>query len=199
MYRIPYQGSKQAIVNKIYNAINNDLGNTNDLFATCKINKIYDLFCGGGAVGYYFYTNGWNVVMNDFNKPLIDLHIKLQNKEISSDLLYKWIDRDEFKELIKRDDWYGALIRQCWSFGNNGLNYLFSKDNEKIKKEAHIFLLENGYKGENNKRIELIKKFKRNDCNNWNNCNSCNNWNNWNIILNFILKITGKLRLIMTA
>jgi site-specific DNA-adenine methylase len=160
-YKIPYQGSKQEIAHKIFDIINKDFGNTNDLFATNKTNKIYDLFCGGGAVGYYFYTKGYNVIMNDFNKSLIDLHIKLHKKEISTDLLYKWIDRDEFFELIKRDDWYGALIRQCWSFGNNGKDFLFGKNIESIKKEAHLFLLKNGYNGNKNKRIELIKKFKQ--------------------------------------
>ena len=43
-FRVPYQGSKQAIVNKMYDIINNDLGNTNCLFADNKITKIYDLF-----------------------------------------------------------------------------------------------------------------------------------------------------------
>lgn len=43
-YKIPYMGSKGLIVDKIYDAINNDLGNTNCLFATNQINTIYDLF-----------------------------------------------------------------------------------------------------------------------------------------------------------
>lgn len=42
IYRLPFQGSKQALVKKIYNAINEDIGNTGDLFGTCKINKIYE-------------------------------------------------------------------------------------------------------------------------------------------------------------
>jgi hypothetical protein len=45
IFRIPYQGSKQAIVKKMYEIINNDLQNHNCLFTQeNKITKIYDLF-----------------------------------------------------------------------------------------------------------------------------------------------------------
>ncbi len=38
MFRIPYMGSKQKIVSKIYDIINQDIGNTACMFATAKIN-----------------------------------------------------------------------------------------------------------------------------------------------------------------
>ena len=145
-YRIPYQGSKQAIVARIYDLINIDVGNTRDLFSTCKIDTINDLFCGGGAVGYYFAQHGWNVVMNDINKPLIELHKVLQMPKdktpLTHELLYKWIEREEFVELIERQDWYGALIRYCWSFGNNGCTYMFGKDIADYKKQGHLYCVD---------------------------------------------------------
>ena len=134
MNRIPYQGSKQSIIKKMFVIINNDLQNHNCLFTqNNKITKIYDLFCGGGAVGYYFHTKGFQVVMNDIQQPLIDLHTKLQ-EGIDKELLYKWISREEFAELKERQDWYGELIRRCWSFGNGGKGYMFGKDIEELKK-----------------------------------------------------------------
>lgn len=154
IYRIPYQGSKQSIVKKIFNIINNDIGNTNDLFETNKINKIYDLFCGGGAIGYYFYNQGWQVYMNDIQKPLIDLHKILQIKEnspLTKELLYKWIDKEDFDILKNRQDWYGELIRLCWSFGNDGRSYLFGKDIVEYKKQLHFVVV--------NKSIEAGHKF----------------------------------------
>lgn len=156
IYRIPYQGSKQAIVEKIYNIINTDLGNTNCLFAGNKITKIYDLFCGGGAVGYYFHQQGYDVVMNDIQQPLIDLHKKLQ-EGIDNELLYKWISREEFSELNKRQDWHGELIRRCWSFGNNGKDYLFGKNIEHYKKQGH-FIVVNKCQDAGRKWLEMIGK-----------------------------------------
>lgn len=103
IYRIPYSGSKQALVKKIYNAINQDIGNTNDLFATTNINTIHDIFTGGGSVGYYFYNQGWSVYMNDIHKPLIELHkvLNMQNSPLTNDLLYKWIPREEFNKIYR--------------------------------------------------------------------------------------------------
>jgi len=167
-YRIPYQGSKQAIIGKIYTAINNDIRNTNCLFAENKITKIYDLFCGGGAVGYYFNQQGYDVVMNDIKQPLIDLHKKLQDG-IDNELLYKWIDREEFRELIKRQDWYGELIRVCWSFGNNGKSYLFGKDIEGYKKQGHLIVV-NKCQDAGRKWLEMIGK--------------SNDWENFNKVYN---------------
>lgn len=156
-YRLPYKGSKQAIVDKIYNAINNDLQNHNCFFTqNSKITKIYDIFCGGGSVGYYFYQNGFEVIMNDIHKPLIDLHRKLQ-EGIDNELLYKWIPREDFFELTKRDDWYGELIRICWSFGNDKKNYLYGKDIENYKKQGH-FIIVNQCREAGKKCLEMIGK-----------------------------------------
>jgi site-specific DNA-adenine methylase len=157
MHRIPYQGSKQAIVKKMYDIINNDLQNHNCLFTQDnKITKIYDLFCGGGAVGYYFYQQGFQVVMNDIQQPLIDLHKKLQ-EGIDNEILYKWISREEFFELIKRQDWYGELIRRCWSFGNGASSYIFGKDIEDYKKQGH-FIVVNKCHDAGRKWLEMIGK-----------------------------------------
>lgn len=142
--RIPYQGSKQAVVDKIYNIISKDLGNYNCLFTQDKRPEhFYDLFCGGGSVGYHFYQHGYKVHMNDINKPLIDLHTVLSMKDnpLTAELLYKWISREEFNELKERQDWYGALIRCCWSFGNGGSAYLFGKDIEEYKRLGHYVVV----------------------------------------------------------
>ena len=140
IYRIPFQGSKQAIVHKIYNAINQDIGNKQDLFATCSIKKIYDLFCGGGSVGYYFAQKGYDVVMNDINSDLIELHKQLQIG-IDKDLLYKWISREEFNDIKTQKGWYAEMIRIYWSFGNGKRSYLYGKDIEDYKKQFHFVVV----------------------------------------------------------
>lgn len=154
IYRIPFQGSKQAIVKKIYDAINQDIGNTNDLFSTCRINKIYDLFCGGGSVGYYFAQKGYEVEMNDINSDLIELHKQLQIG-IDYDLLYKWISREEFNEIKTQKGWYAEMIRICWSFGNNKRNYLYGKHIENYKKQFHFIVVEKDIKAGKN-FLEMI-------------------------------------------
>jgi site-specific DNA-adenine methylase len=151
--RLPYQGSKQALVKKIYKAINEDIGNVNNLFTEQKINTIYDLFTGGGSVGYYFYNQGWQVYMNDIQEPLIELHkvLNMQDSPLTTNLLYKWISREEYSELRKKQDWYGELIRICWSFGNAGRSYLFGKNIEEYKKQLHFVVV--------NKSLDAGKKF----------------------------------------
>lgn len=46
----------------------------------------------------------------------------------------RWISRENFIELKDTD----AYVRLCWSFGNNGRNYIYSKEIEPFKKAMHF-------------------------------------------------------------
>ena len=70
---------------------------------------------------------------------------------------FDWVGRETFNRLKGGDDWRSGLVKTCWSFGNNQIAYLFGKDVEPIKKQAHDYLMANGYDGTAGKRQELLK------------------------------------------
>ena len=127
---IPYMGNKQAIANQIVNCLP-------------KCEKFLDACCGGGSIGYTMLVFGIanHVTMNDLYKPLIDLHVGILNKKIDFENL-EWCSRDRFKLAINRCDngnytIEDVIFKYCYSFGNNGINYLFSKELEPFKKQLH--------------------------------------------------------------
>lgn len=115
-YGLPYQGSKNAIVD----------------WVLCNIPKsenFYDLFCGGCAVTHGAILSGKfkNIYANDlnpFSKLFLDA-IKGKYKNES-----RWISKEEFNSLKETD----AYVAMCWSFGNDCRSYLYSPDNERVKK-----------------------------------------------------------------
>jgi len=141
-YGLPYRGSKKAIAPDIVDAL------------PAAIN-LYDLFAGGCAISHCALLSGRykNVFANDLNDaPQLFLDAvdgKYKNER-------RWISREQF-HAEKAIDPY---IRWVWSFGNNGCDYLFGKENEEIKKVAHEYLFKNGYDGTTKTRIKLIKQFK---------------------------------------
>jgi len=150
---IPYMGSKRKIARKIVNHI---------IEFNKNIKYVYDLFGGGGAISFEFLQRQQikKVVYNDLNTGVCELFIYIQKNGITKDF-YNWVDRETFMKHKNDNDWFGGLCKTVWSFGNNQRDYLFGKDIEEIKKQAHLYLFENGYKlGEKEKRIELIKQFK---------------------------------------
>jgi len=132
-------------------------------------NKEYfiDPFCGGFCVSSYALENTkFKVLANDLNKNVIDLYKEILfngSKKISK-VWFNWISREEFKDVKdnpeKYPSWYIGYVLTIWSFGNSQFDYLFGKDIEDIKRNAHEYLMENGYKENQALRISLIKKFK---------------------------------------
>ena len=94
--------------------------------------NFYDLFAGGCAVTHAALLSGKyeNYYANDIdNAPelFIDsINGKYQNEK-------RWISREEFFALKDKD----AYIRYCWSFGNRGEEYMYSKEVEPWKKALH--------------------------------------------------------------
>ena len=119
-YGLSYKGSKNALVEKLI-----------PLFP--KRTNFYDLFCGGCAVTHAAMLSGrfQNFTINDIDPLLPQLfwdatHGKYKNES-------RWISREDF-EKSKDTDGY---IKFSWSFGNNGRNYLYSKEIEPWKKALH--------------------------------------------------------------
>ena len=91
-----------------------------------------DLFAGGCAISHAAILSGSfkKVIANDINampKLFKDAILgKYRNEK-------RWISRDEFHKL-KNTDMY---IKSCWSFGNNGEDYLYGEHLEPYKKAYH--------------------------------------------------------------
>jgi site-specific DNA-adenine methylase len=152
-YGIPYQGSKSKIAKKIIGLLP-------------SAENFYDLFAGGCAITHCailrlntFFPKWKNFIINDLgNTPKLFLDAirgKYRDEK-------RFITREMFKtEMAKPFYEQDPYIKYIWSFGNNGVTYLFGKDVELIKHKAHDYLMINGYDGTREKRIELVRRFKR--------------------------------------
>ena len=132
-YGIPYMGSKSGIVASI--ALNFP-----------KADHFYDLFGGGFSVSHYMLQNkSKNYKTFHYNeiKPHIADTVK---KAIGGDFSYErfkppWISIKDFHEKKNID----GYVSSCWSFGNNGDNYLFSKEIEEYKRAMHMAVVFNEF------------------------------------------------------
>lgn len=150
-YGFPYKGSKNRLAEKIVK-----------LFPDAE--NFYDLFCGGCAITHRaLIENRWkNYVINDIDSRCPQLFFDAINGKFKNET--RWISREDFFRL-KDDDGYVAF---CWSFGNNGNDYLFSKKIEPWKKALHYARFFNdfslfekmGIKLKSASRIEIKKNEK---------------------------------------
>lgn len=148
---LPYQGSKKKISKKLIEIIKQNFG-------TDK--TIYDLFGGGGAISFECIINGLNVIYNDID-PIPGQMIEKILSEDREYLKSLMISREEFFEIREKeektvDDSLKLLIN---SFGNNCIDYLYSKKNSDIKYKLAKEIIEKhdcfyGYK-----QTETFKKF----------------------------------------
>ena len=127
-YGFPYKGSKNRLAEKIVK-----------LFPDAE--NFYDLFCGGCAITHRaLIENRWkNYVINDIDSRCPKLFLDAINGKFKNET--RWISREDFYKM-KYDDGYVAF---CWSFGNNGKNYLYSKEIEPYKKALHFAIVFNDY------------------------------------------------------
>lgn len=156
-YGIPYMGSKEKMLKHI-----------NIIFEREHDKEYFiDPFCGGFCVSAYVLENTkFKVLANDLSKYVIALYKEMlfnSSKEFEK-VWFDWVSRDTFMDVKKYPekypDWYVGYVLTIWSFGNNQKRYLFGKHIEELKKEAHDFLMENGYKMNKLLRLPLIKQFK---------------------------------------
>lgn len=119
-YGAPYMGSKSQIAEDI-------------LAILPRGKRFVDLFGGGFAMTHCamlsekyeeFYYNELNPLVVDMIKKAIAGEYKNERR---------WIDRETFYNLKDTD----GYVKLCWSFGNNGGNYLYAKEIEPWKKALH--------------------------------------------------------------
>ena len=133
MRGIPYMGSKRKLAKPIIDYILANNPNTK---------YIYDLFGGGGAISFEALKRKkiQKVHYNELNTGVVELIKKIRDDGVTNEF-YQWIDRDTFNKHKDDDNWFGGLVKTCWSFGSNQITYLFSEDNEKIKKPLHNIIV----------------------------------------------------------
>lgn len=126
-YGIGYMGSKSKIAKDII-----------DLLPTGK--RFVDLFGGGFAMSHCALLSGKyeSVLYNDIN-PLIVQYVKdaITGKYSPLTFVPEFITRQLFYELKDKD----GYVKYCWSFGNNGKDYLYSKEKEQLKHILHDFIV----------------------------------------------------------
>lgn len=142
-YGAPYIGSKNNIAEEVINFLPPG-------------KRLCDLFGGGGAITHCALTYGRNkynsVLYNDIN-PMVVEYVK--------NAFYGKYDTDEYEpEIITRERFNDQKRKRgdvafLWSFGNNGMDYLWSKDKEEIKLAAFAMLTRNT----TSKRYAYYKKF----------------------------------------
>jgi hypothetical protein len=118
-YGLPYMGSKNKIADWVVDCLP-------------PAEHFYDLFCGGCAVTHAALTRRKYKTyhVNDIT-DMGYVFQKLVTEEYRPD--YHWVSRKEFEANKEKD----ILMALCWSFGNDGNEYLYGKDIESTKKACH--------------------------------------------------------------
>jgi site-specific DNA-adenine methylase len=121
-YGVPYKGSKNKIIDKLWEAI-----------PTRGFDNFYDLFAGGCAVTHKAILS--QVFKECFANDLDGQGLRLFQDSVSGKYHdeRRWISRETF-EALKDSDPYMAC---CWSFSNNQRSYLYSKEIESWKRALH--------------------------------------------------------------
>lgn len=130
---VPRMGGKYGIVDALWNTIRT--------LNIPPVKRIYCPFAGGGAFEYFLAQHGYEIIASDIDAGLIRLHNCCRN---TPEDVVQWgkhaFTKAEFKEIIKDDSAYSALVRSIWSFGNDGRTYLTSTEKQDAK-------IEDFYKG----------------------------------------------------
>ena len=118
-YGLPYMGSKNKIAEWV-------VGH----FPEKK--HFYDLFAGGCAVTHcaMLRSKFETFTINDISKTPEFFTDAISGKYADE---RRWISREDFFRLKDNDEY----VRICWSFGNKGADYLYSKEKEPWKKALH--------------------------------------------------------------
>lgn len=120
-YGFPYKGSKNKIAGHLLSQLPSG-------------KRFVDLFGGGGAMSHCAILSGKyeSVLYNELNSVNCNLMQDIIDGRFKN-FVPEWISREKFFELKETD----GYVKYCWSFGNNGRDYMFSKDIEPVKKAVH--------------------------------------------------------------
>lgn len=118
-YGLGYCGSKNGIAEWVCDYIPNS-------------RNFYDLFAGGCAITHcsMLRKKSENYLINDIS-DVVELFYDAVMGKYKNET--RWISREDFYNLKDNDPY----IRYCWSFGNRGLEYMYSREVEPWKKALH--------------------------------------------------------------
>lgn len=118
-FGLPYKGSKSKIARDLIGIIPSG-------------ERFVDVFAGGCAMSHAALLAGrWKTVLaNDITDTPQFFADALQGKFKDRN---EWISREDFFGLKDSD----PFVRFCYSFGNNGEDYLYSREIEPYKKACH--------------------------------------------------------------
>ena len=135
-YGLPYKGSKNAIARQIVSQLP-------------EAEIFVDLFFGGGAVTHaaMLMDKYERFIINDIDGRLPKLFVECAHGMHTIKNHPEWISREEFNSK-KSDDAYIALV---WSFGNNGIDYIYGSEIEEYKHDFHRAVFEN--------KPEMLRKY----------------------------------------
>ena len=127
-YGVPYQGSKNSIATKIMSFLP-------------PAEKFYDLFAGGCAMTHAALVSGKykTVIANDLYDDGIELFCNAIKGKYKNEK--RWISRDDFYRSKDSD----VYVRFCWSFANNGRDYLYARSLEPWKRALHFARVYNDF------------------------------------------------------
>ena len=146
-YGVPYQGNKSRIADIIIS-----------LLPAGK--RLVDLFGGGGAITHCAILSGkWeSYLYNDLNEMITTLFMDAVHGKYHDER--RVITREDFKELKDTDPY----VKYIWSFGNNGLAYLWGKNIEEIKCQACRALLAETARERRLEYVKFIKMLDDSEC-----------------------------------
>ena len=118
-YGLGYCGSKNGIAEWVCDYIPNS-------------RNFYDLFAGGCAITHcsMLRKKSENYLINDIS-DVVELFYDAVMGKYKNET--RWISREDFYNL--KDN--APYIRYCWSFGNRGFEYMYSREVEPWKKALH--------------------------------------------------------------
>jgi len=121
----PYKGSKNSIAKEIIDFLP-------------AAGTFVDLFAGGCSVTHAAMQSGkYNkIIINDVDPMPTQLFLDAMNGRYRNER--RWISREDFERLKSTD----SYVRYCWSFGNNGKDYLYAKEIEEFKHGLHLAVFE---------------------------------------------------------
>ena len=119
-FGLPYKGSKNTLAQGIVERLP-------------SAGTFVDLFCGGCAVTHAAMLAGrWErFLINDICGAMPQLFLDAVRGKFRNET--RWISHEEFNRLKDTD----GYVRACWSFGNNGVDYLYSAALEPYKEALH--------------------------------------------------------------
>ena len=127
-FGLPYKGSKNKLAARIAELLP-------------PAHTLVDIFCGGCAVAHAaaLSRKSQHIIINDTENCLPQLFLDAINGKYLNES--RWISREDFFRLKDSDPY----VRYLWSFGNNGRDYLFSKEIEPYKKALHFAIVYNDF------------------------------------------------------